>query len=212
MTPVNFSDPEFNTQVEGLRARHAAAANMGRLAVTDEARKAQEAQEKLQRLTILAREVAVAAAENPDTADKSIEFYQLEPKSRFHSFMNNKGKLEHTPAGEGWIVSRSNKTKLAPRPNLTNNSGLGLALLKDGTLCTYIKGGVVSKEPKGFVAPRDPRYDVSIKKGVNQIGKPSADRPTILMPLQDPANQLATPQVINQAYDALARFVQTENL
>src|SRR5947209_8188081 len=100
---TRFSDPEFNRQANDLRAQRAAATSIRVMRAQGEARAAQQQQEKLQRLTRLAREVASAGRENSEVAEKKVAFYRLEPKTGLRKFLNNKGTLQHATAGHGWI-------------------------------------------------------------------------------------------------------------
>jgi hypothetical protein len=228
-----FSDPSFNQQVD---LHYKAVENR----VTDHEEREKDAEgalhdleENRENLATIAEEVARAALE---TELETAPLYELRDKGMVRRLMNNRGSKDLVEATEGWVIvpPTSDIVKKTPgKATLTDNSGLGLVLTKDGKLygsvswkglkpvrerLTRVKRtGIerrtfIPKERDRWYHPPIPeetlypRYRAMENEGV----------PTLLGDLNNPEGGLdspyMTPYVIEQCYDALARFVQENDL
>jgi len=236
-TSPNFSDPGFNYQVE-LQSDAAGTHQAEQAADEQMAEDLRDDYEnQLENLTTIAKEVSEAAKE---AGLKPVPLYQLQEKGAVRKFMNNRGKkdLVEIEKLRGWVLvsTKSDTVKRDPgKANLTNNSGLGLVLTEDGRLY-----GTISRKPLKAVSERFstiPRAKIERntfipkeKAGLTGDGtilgeetlfpryRPKEENgvPVILGDISDPEGGLDspyfTPYVLEQCYDALAKFVQDNDL
>lgn len=226
---INFSSPEFNELVSTMRDDVAEAHEQALQEDLNKDDNTQLRQELLDTLTTLGPEIAHAAQENPATAGKTVDFFTHQQKNPFRRRLNNRGDLEHAHHSKGWVIVPSGKAVItSTKANLVNRSGLGLALTEEGQLFFYLDQKVPKEVILGSVhLPRlerrlrteTQRVTILPREGSRIIPdrtflpkSTTQSRRTLLLAINDPANRLATDQVLAQSVEALARFVQRENL
>jgi hypothetical protein len=212
---LGASAAAFQAKIDELHSTEQARQTSSQQSETNERISSSELREQVGQLATIAREVARAA--NDDKL-KKVDLYRRELKSLFsRKVINNRGEHKLVEDRKGWILSESNSDVITGAPgkvNLVNKSGMGLVLTEDGELFTYVE----QKAPKIARKNRSDIQRVTIlprDRLSEQTFLPRAaseKRPTLLMAIDDPRNEYITQAVVDQSFDALARFVQQNNL